>query len=243
MELVSVFTAPPMVKVVYGRQELGEVHELTFAIGDQQPTLLTLGGRNWSTRYVDWPRRRAFVEPTDMKGRSQWLSMSQPMHFTLCQSIEAVLTTNDQPQGLSHRAIEILEQLREEFEWADEGTMVMVIDNERNATCWTFAGLVFNAAMANALECQAEKVSSNNLSLTFNKIINIDELKSKIRLLLKNGGGDDVYVPLDAKFIQELKFSECLPQQMIDEEMASRYSVAQQFHGLRQKSLVSIVIR
>lgn len=122
LELVSVFTTPPMVTVFHGKQELGEVHELTFAVGDtESPTLLTLGGRNWSTTYVDWPRRRAFVEATELRGRSQWLGSVQPMHFELCQAIESELLSTEVPDGYSKRASTLLEGLREEFGWAGGG--------------------------------------------------------------------------------------------------------------------------
>lgn len=113
MELVSVFTTPPMIKVFHGKQELGEVHELTFAVREEGPVLLTLGGRSWASRYVDWPHRKAFVEPTEMRGRSQWLSAGQPLHFDLCQAIETVLSSQELPPGLSARAETLLEGLRE----------------------------------------------------------------------------------------------------------------------------------
>lgn len=72
IELFSVFTGPPMIKVFHGKQELGEVHQLTFAVKEDGPSTLTLGGRSWRTKYIDWPRKKAYVEPTDLRGCSQW---------------------------------------------------------------------------------------------------------------------------------------------------------------------------
>lgn len=241
MELVSVFTTPPMIKVFHGKQELGEVHELTFAIGDGAPALLTLGGRNWSTTYVDWPRRRAFVEPTEMKGRSQWLSAGQPMRFELCKAIESVLIAEQLPEELSARAESLLEQLREEFGWLQSGVTTILVDTNQNATWWTFAGAVFNAAMADALGDQADKVSHDNLAISLSKVFDTIQLKNCIRQLLEEGRAS-IKIPLDAKFIQELKFSECMPQEMIDQEVSGRYSCERQLKSVSEQRVLILNI-
>lgn len=241
MELVSVFTTPPMVKVFHGKQELGEVHELTFAVGDtESPALLTLGGRNWCTTYVDWPRRRAFVEPTELRGRSQWLGSGQPMHFELCQAIESELLSTDVPDGYSKRASTLLEGLREEFGWLEAGQTTVLVDSDRNATWWTFAGAVFNAAMADALGDLADKVSSDNLAISLTKVVDTSRLLERIRLLLASEEGVMVEVPLDAGFVQELKFSECLPQELVDGELSSRHCCAYQHEKLSERRVVMI---
>nr|WP_299244204.1 DEAD/DEAH box helicase [uncultured Halomonas sp.] len=241
MDLVSVFTTPPMVKVFHGKQELGEVHELTFAVGEEgSPALLTLGGRNWSTTYVDWPRRRAYVEPTELKGRSQWLGSGQPMHFALCQAIESELLSEDILEGYSKRAEALLEQLREEFGWLEAGQTTVLVDSDRNATWWTFAGAVFNAAMADALGDLADKVSFDNLAISFSKIVDTNRLQKRIRLLLDAEVDEVVRVPLDARFIQELKFAECMPQHMIEDEIFSRYSCVHQRVKVRENQVTLI---
>jgi len=58
MELFSVFTSPPMVKVFHGNRELGEVHQMTFMIKDQGPSILTLGGRSWKPNTSIGPGRK-----------------------------------------------------------------------------------------------------------------------------------------------------------------------------------------
>lgn len=238
MELVSVFTTPPMIKVFHGKQELGEVHELTFAVREEGPVLLTLGGRSWASKYVDWPRRKAFVEPTEMRGRSQWLSAGQPLHFDLCQAIEVVLSSDELIPGLSERAETFLGKLREEFDWIETGRSVILVDADHNVTWWTFAGSIFNAALADALAGCTEKINFDNLAISFSKIIDINGLKSRIRQLIGVEGAGLIQVPLDAKFIQELKFSECLPQKMIDEEVMSRYSCERQVNSISKRDFV-----
>ena len=240
MDMLSVFTTPPMVKVFFGKQELGEVHELTFAIGESGPTLLTLGGRNWLTTHVDWPRKRAYVEPTDMKGRSQWLSAGQPLHAEMCQSIEATLVSTDPVDGLSKRAQVLLDELRDEFSWLESGKSTLLVDNDRNITWWTFAGAVFNAAMADRTATQADKVSYDNLAVSFSKVYDPQALKDRIQEILQSDDPEIFVAPLDASFIQELKFGECLPQKLLSLEISKRYIADSASEIVKQRKLASL---
>jgi ATP-dependent helicase Lhr and Lhr-like helicase len=87
LELFSVFSSPSLVSVFYGQAEIGQVREVTFQLRDEAPTVLTLAGRGWIVNHIDWPRRRAYVEPTDLSGRSRWVGTERPMHMMLCQAI------------------------------------------------------------------------------------------------------------------------------------------------------------
>lgn len=237
MDLVSVFTSPPMVKVLHGRQEIGEVHELTFAVSGEGPALITLAGRHWVTHHVDWPRRRAYVEPCDLQGRSQWLSAGQPMALALCQAIKRVLAADQRPPGLSRRARDRLESLWEAYDWVDMDSTCLIMDGESHATWWTFAGAVCNAALAQALRPLADKVTSDNLAIQFSHVFDRSAFRDHLTRSLSEASPEDARVPLDARFIQELKFSECLPQSMIDEEIHARYRVDEAFERVRGQGI------
>lgn len=224
MELFSVFTSPPMVKVFHGNRELGEVHQITFMVKEQGPSILTLGGRSWKTKYIDWPRKKAYVEPTDLKGRSQWLSTGQPMHFGMCQSMAKVLYSDSTIEKLSDRGKELLSSLQEEFDWMTPDATILQFDGEGNAIWWTFAGKLFNAAAMYYLNTEADKVSSDNLGISFTKVLDRETLPQQIRQFLRMKP-DDVQFPLDEDFVKELKFCECLSQADIDLELGSRYRV------------------
>lgn len=135
MELFSVFISPPLVKVFHGKQEIGEVHQTTFILKEDAPSVLTLGGRSWQTKYVDWPRRKAYVEPTELRGKSQWLSSEQPLHFHLCQAFARVLACNDTPVTFSKRAMELMETLRYEYDWVEAGK-TFLISYEEDHVVW-----------------------------------------------------------------------------------------------------------
>ncbi|EHQ53311.1 Lhr-like helicase [Ectothiorhodospira sp. PHS-1] len=237
MDLVSVFITPPTVRVLHGKRELGEVHELTFGLSDEGPVLLTLAGRNWMTRHVDWPRRCAYVEPCELRGRAQWLSVGQPMNLSLCQAIKQVLADGDFPPDLSRRARERLASLQEEYDWVDAESTGLIMDGEGHATWWTFAGAVCNAALAQALRPLADRVTADNLAISFSKLFDRDAFKDRLARQLAQAGAEGVLVPLDARFIQELKFAQCLPQSMIDEEIRARYRVDEALALLQGQTL------
>src|SRR5699024_3608187 len=88
LEIFSVFSSPPLFTVLHGRRELGQVHEDSFRNDAQEAILLSLGGLGWRVTHLDWPGRRAYVEPADRQGRSRWLGTGQPMHFELCQAVK-----------------------------------------------------------------------------------------------------------------------------------------------------------
>jgi ATP-dependent Lhr-like helicase len=236
MELFSVFTSPPMVKVFHGRQELGEVHQLTFAVKGEGPALLTLGGRSWQTKYIDWARKKAYVEPTDMRGRSQWLSVGQPMHYEMCQAIAQILSSKNKVDRLSVRSQELLEELQEEFGWLEDGKSTLLIDVDGNANWWTFAGRLLNAAFSEMLVGEADKVASDNLCVTFSHIYDVETLVTKIKDILA-GEVEAISLSLEEDFIQELKFAECLSQLEIDKEILARYRLDRDFIRFSKKPL------
>jgi ATP-dependent helicase Lhr and Lhr-like helicase len=239
MELFSVFLSPPLVKVLHGKQEIGEVHQSTFIVKEDGPCVLTLGGRSWQTKYIDWPRRKAYVEPTELRGRSQWLSSGQPLHFELCQAITRVLVRGDMPVTLSHRARELMEELRDEYDWVEPSKTFLITYDDGYVVWWTFAGKLVNAAIATALEDEAAKVVSDNLSVGFSGGIELEQLKASISKMVLNNP-TNLLVPLDESFIDELKFSECLPQRAKEIELAERYDVSCQVKQFSVYPLVSI---
>lgn len=240
MELFSVFTSPPMVKVFYGKQELGEVHQITFATKEEGPSRLTLGGRSWQTKFVDWARKIAYVETTEIRGKSQWLSMGQPLHFKMCQAINDVVSSDEVYPWLSTRAKDLLESLREEFGWAQSGKTIILHDGSGNATWWTFAGRLFNSTVAHSIASKADHVSSDNFAVEFQGVGNIEKLIQRVKAFLGQEL-DELTAILDDKFIQELKFSECLSEGNRSVELAARYSVIHTFKKVAEFG-VSVVV-
>lgn len=233
LELLSVFTSPPMVAIYHGREALGDVHQLTFALNQDGPALLTLGGRSWVTTHVDWNRRRAYVEPTDMKGSSQWISIAQPMHFELCQAIQAELCADEARPGLSQRAEQQLDDMRDDFAVLQMDRATLEVKESGEAVWWTFAGAAFNAAMAAILADQAPKVAWDNFAVTFSSSADAEGLRERIAAVLKSAMNEPPQLPLDTDFVAELKFGACLPKESADRVLRCRYSVAREWESIR----------
>ncbi len=242
MELFSVFTTPPMVKVFSGKQELGEVHQLTFAVRDNGPALLTLGGRSWQTIYIDWPRKKAFVEPSEVRGKSQWGSDAQPLRYELCRAIADVLISDLVPEGLSSRAQGLLADLRDQYGWMESGKSTLILDADGNAIWWNFAGKLLNSAMKDLLADEADKLFADNECMTFRHVYSAEALVRAIREILA-GDAHNLAVLLDEAFVQELKFAECLSQKEIDRELGERYSVDSDFKQFSRVSLAVLWVK
>jgi ATP-dependent Lhr-like helicase len=224
LELLSVFMSPPLVRVFHGRREIGEVHQSTFILKQDGPTVLTLGGRAWRATHIDWPRRKAYVEPSDGGGRSRWLGTGQPLGFALCQAMTRVLAREDHPARLSRRALELMQTLRERYDWVAPERSVLVRHEDGAVRWWTFAGKLVNAALAHALRDQAAAVRPDNLGICFDGGVDVDALRTAIRRALTEQIGG-LAVPLDEAFIAELKFAVCLPPVARDQVLAARYDL------------------
>ncbi|GAB3942635.1 hypothetical protein GCM10027614_30020 [Micromonospora vulcania] len=72
MEMTAVFTGPPEFTVLLGRTELGRIDPSLLTEEVRGERRLLLGGRSWRVTYIDWRRRRCFVEPADGGGRARW---------------------------------------------------------------------------------------------------------------------------------------------------------------------------
>jgi len=166
MDILSVFTSPPLFKVMSGQKELGNVHESTFYRKEEGPTILVLAGRSWKTKHLDWKRRIAYVEPTDEKGRSRWLGEGQMLSHAVCQSIRRILACDEDDPTWSRRAAQQFTELRDEHPWVSADATSLVHQPNGEIRWWTFAGGIANALLADTLKNNCD-VKGDNLSLSF----------------------------------------------------------------------------
>lgn len=162
LELVSVFTSPPLMTVMYGTRELGSVHESTF--DGEGPRVILLGGRSWLVEDVAWGRRVAYVSPFDAPGKSRWIGAGAGMSRELAEAHRRVMRGEARLEGLLSRRAEIaLSELLPEFGFVPptEETWLRLVDRVEG---WTFAGTRANARRAAWLREQGwEAVSSDGL--------------------------------------------------------------------------------
>jgi ATP-dependent Lhr-like helicase len=223
LELFSVFSSPPLFTVLHGRSEIGQVHQLTFQARDQASLTLALGGRQWAVKQVDWDRRRAYVEPTDLRGRSRWLGAGQPMHFRLCQAVKAALADDQHLVWLSNRARQALSALHTEYGWVELGRTAL-IQADRSVLWWTFGGLPFNAFLAAKLRQQGHDATSHgDLGVRIGPSIDLLELSSLLRELAADASG--AYArDVAQRSVDRMKFIECVPPPLRDKLAAQRFN-------------------
>lgn len=209
LELFSVFLSPPLFTVLYGNAGLGQVHELTFRGRAEGPVHLSLGGRTWRVRHVDWSARRAYMEPGDLPRRSRWLGSGQPMRFELARAVREVLLRGVEERFLSRRAGEKLEELREEHAWlSDAATTLRVGEPEGESRWWRFAGDLYNAAAAAELTRRGLPAASDALAVSLRS--DAATLPETVADAARVVAADPLRLPAPADDLH-LKFIECVP--------------------------------
>ena len=218
MDILSVFTSPPLFTVMSGQKELGNVHESTFYKREEGPAILVLAGRSWKTKHLDWKRRIAHVEPTDEKGRSRWLGEGQMLSHAICQSIRRILASDADEPAWSRRAVQQFTELRDEHPWVSADATSLVQMSNGQVRWWTFAGGVANTLLADALKPHCD-VKSDNLSLSFPTASSLDTVVEFI-----NGIQPETIRPIpNIDAMENLKFSECLSPEIAAEVFVSRF--------------------
>lgn len=219
MELFSVFTSPPLFKVMYGRSEIGEVHRASFEVKQNQVPILQLGGRDWVVKHIDWDARIAYVEPSDSHGRSRWPGDARALRIELCHAIRDVLAGESVPAKLSKRAEAELADIREEFAWVERGTTA-VVRSAVGCVWWTFAGLLANASLRAELgEVARQDSRLQNLELPLESGLASSDVERHIAALR---GGRQPLPPVSEDAIEGLKFSRCLPRRVATTLLAAR---------------------
>jgi ATP-dependent Lhr-like helicase len=232
MELFSVFNSPPLVSVYYGQSEIGQVHELTFQLKDEGPTVLTLGGRGWIVNHIDWPRRRAYVEPTGLAGRSRWVGASQPMHLKLCQAIAEVLGGAESAVNLSKRAHAKLQKARADHPWVEKGSTALIRRHSGAVEWWNFAGRLLNAALAGHFRRLEMEASFDQAQVVFPANSDFRAIRSAIQQLVSDVATISA-VPLAQHVMPELKFSACVPDYLLTQMLATRMDPSSALEVLR----------
>jgi ATP-dependent Lhr-like helicase len=244
LELLSVFTSPPVLSVRHGRDEIGLVPDealLARPPGAQAggAAVLTLAGRNWLVLHVDWRRRVAQVEPTDAPGVARWNGGGQPLGAHVARGIRAVLCGAD-PVGVnvSARAQERLAQARTDQWWAQPDATTIVRNPTAKTLWWTFAGWKANlwlAAIASAAGLRDSVTHVDDLAISLEPGAEPDDLRAA---LVETDPAELVLAPwITAEAVDGLKFSECLPRQRAIELVARRLADPASVAAVREERL------
>ncbi len=204
MDLTAVFTAAPEFTVLSGRNEIGTTDPALLTEEIAGPRRLLLAGRSWQVTYIDWSRRRCFVEPVDGGGKARWggVGLSRTASHALTRAAREVLLGETPPVSLTRRADSALAQVRErgaELVHPDASVLLRG-GRDTNVRWWTWAGHKANATLAATLSSVADPLQRPT----------------------------DTYIRLredpsaDPRALQGLKFSAALPQRLAEATLATR---------------------
>ncbi|MFC7548967.1 DEAD/DEAH box helicase [Plantactinospora sp. GCM10030261] len=221
MELTAVFTGPPEFTTLHGRAELGRISPDLLTEKVRGPRLLLLGGRSWRVTYVDWRRRRCFVEPADAGGRARWTTGGwSGFGFELVQAMREVLLGADPPVRLTGRASERLRQRREEWmSLIHPGGSVIVRDAKGDLRWWTWAGLRANATLTATL---GEVVDPAQRFDDFAVRLRADLTPDEWRTLTSDAAQRLCLPEVNERAVRGLKFSAALPERLAVATIAAR---------------------
>lgn len=233
LELLSVFTADPQFLVLNGRVELGAVDPLVLTRKVDGPRVLALAGRSWLVTYIDWRRRRVFVEPSELRGTARWSGAGQPMSYAMTDAMRRVLLDGDCGTArLSRRAMDAMARLRvEQGSTVSADGNVITSDPAQGRRWWTWAGARANAQLASAIEITAPSVVEAGLRVE-NRFVALREdspvqdLRAALEVVGRSGALAAAVLPVDDDALKQLKFSELLPPELARACLAARGSDA-----------------
>jgi len=220
MEMTSVFTVPPQFTVLEGRREIGRTDPMLLTERVQGPRLLLLGGRSWRVTWIDWKRRRCFVESVDGGGRARWFSPGMGgAHAALTRAARDVLLGANPPVMLTDRSRKVLVELREKRGRTVHPGATVINRTGVDMRWWTWAGFRANATLTATLAgLTDEKQSFDDMSI---------RLRSDLTRELWRVGTDDAADRLclpevDDQAVAGLKFTDALPPRLAVATLAAR---------------------
>ena len=227
LELVSAFTSPPVFTVIQGTRELGSIDQnLLWNAQSSSRSILRLAGRDWEIASVDWKGRVVHVKPTKESGRPLWLGQGQALSYELCQSILALLTTDDSPAWLTRRGTDALANAREERRFLRSAPH-RCITTTRGLEWHTYSGGDTNLVLAHAL---AQLLPATTHSDDFTVTIDPDARPTFDRIQSCLADHDaaalSAHLQPSSQWLDQLKFGSCLPGEVAQRVFVERIKLA-----------------
>ena len=221
IELTASFTAPPQFTVLSGRTEIGRTDPSVLTEERPGPRRLLLGGRSWQVTYIDWLRKRVFVEPADGGGIAKWMNGGVAgLSYALTRAMREVLLGTNPPVALTRRAEACLAEQRE-TDAPDTvhagGTLITRVGSD--VRWWTWVGYRANATLAATLQSVTDPLQRPTDSWL--------RLRENLTPAAWHDARENVGVNLvlpdvDRRAVRGLKFSAALPERLAVATVAAR---------------------
>jgi ATP-dependent Lhr-like helicase len=221
MAMTAVFTAPPEFTVLAGRTELGRIDPSLLTEQVQGPRRLLLAGRSWQVTYVDWKRRRCFVEPVDSGGKARWTGSGiAGLSFELSRAMRDVVLGAEPPVALTRRATDQLAEIRDQhLPAAHPGGTTVTRLTTGDVHWWTWAGFRTNATLTSTLAGLTDPLQEHtDLYLRLRQDLTPAQWRAGIA-----DASDRLCLPeVDEKALSGLKFNTALPPRLALATLATR---------------------
>ncbi|MFB6787747.1 DEAD/DEAH box helicase [Streptomyces olivaceus] len=223
MDLTAVFTAAPEFTVLFGRKEIGSTDPALLTEKVAGPRCLLLAGRSWQVTYIDWSRRRCFVEPVDSGGKARWAGtgFARGASYDLTRGVREVLLGTDPPVTLTRRAHDALAAARENAveRVHPGGTVVVRGGRDSGVRWWTWAGQRANATLAATLSEIADPLQyPTDACIRLREDLTVTEWQRA-----RTRAAEQLSLPsVDPRALRGLKFGAALPERLAKATLATR---------------------
>ncbi|QGG94370.1 DEAD/DEAH box helicase [Actinomarinicola tropica] len=242
LDLTSVFTSPPVFRVVAGRTEVGQVHDLGLwaaltARGGRR--VLLLAGRSWKILDVDWRRHVVHVQATEAMGVVSYRGASAPFSYELAQAIGSVLAGIDPPGVVSRRARDQLRDGREGFVTLDPSSSTLLRRTSSGNEWWTFAGSRANVELAARIQTlRGDKRPFGELSIAVDDEVDVADLTRSVdrRTDATN------LLELSDELVDGLKFADSLPRWLADTIVLDRLADPRAVEATLEKPVSGLTV-
>lgn len=238
MELSSVFTTSPDFEVLHGTKPIGTLDWLSLAFQDKENKHpVVLAGRSWDIEDIEWDRRRVFVVPSKLRGKVRWKGLGRGLSFELTRKIHSLILSEESSDRWTRRAVKELTGQREALRDVAHSLGRFVYDGGDERVFWyTFAGAPLNELLGLYLKSTIgdKAVSWDDFSVSLPGACDLKSIIGHAHELLES---DDVIdlIPASQDIIEQLKFSECLPQELAHRAVLGRLDLT----GLSVDSLLA----
>ncbi|NPC68934.1 DEAD/DEAH box helicase [Corallococcus exiguus] len=225
-ELYAVFTAPPVMRVQHGKEDVGYIQALFVSMHDSSkgPLCFRLSGRAWEVGQIDYGKGVLHVRPADYGRVPSWLGLPGVLSNALCQGmLDVLLHEKQEGAWLSKAAAAELDVVRDSYDGLLEEGTAPFEDHPDGVQWHTFAGGAVNRLLAAGLEHKSgKKWVAGNLSLRC-KDIAFTAAGDAIRSL-----ADLNWERVAAHAAREMargmlsKFQPCLPEEAEDRLLSER---------------------
>ncbi len=225
-ELYAVFTAPPVMRVQHGKEDVGYIQALFVTMHDHAkgPLCFRLSGRAWEVGQIDWGKGVLHVRPADYGRVPSWLGMPGVLSNPLCQGmLDVLLHEKQEGAWLSKEAAAELASMRDSYDGLLEPGTAPLEEQPDGVQWHTFAGGAVNRLLAAGLEQKSgNKWVAGNLSLKCKDIAFTaasDAVRGLVDLNWERVAAD---AARDMARGMLSKFQPCLPEEAEDRLLSER---------------------